>query len=132
MTAIRCLLLAALVLLAGCRDVEGVYEPSCIAFAGETITLREGRYEWDRFTDERRLAEDGSVIDPYPDFPRNGNYRVDDQRVELSPAEGGPVESRFLVARDGDLYLVDAPTRDRLEQGEALPDCALRRREFER
>ena len=51
----------------GCVSSEGRYSPDCIAFAGDTIELADGRFEWDKFTDQVRMDDNGKVtIDNRP------------------------------------------------------------------
>src|SRR5210317_1448403 len=54
-------LLCSLAVAAGCAadtNIAGTYEPSCIAFEGNTIELSDNRFTWDKFTDEVRIEED--------------------------------------------------------------------------
>lgn len=115
-----------LLALAGCNSLDGRFEPSCIAFAGERIALSNGRFEWQRFTDERRIDENGNVIEPFPDYPKRGDYSVIDGRVEFRTDDGERLEDRYLVERPDGLYLLAPAAYDAFTAGEALPDCALR------
>lgn len=126
MTSKRLTLVPLLLALAGCNSLDGRFEPSCIAFAGERIELSNGRFEWQRFTDERRIGEDGKVIEPFPDYPKRGDYRIVDGRVEFRTDDGERLEDRYLVERPDGLYLLDAAAREALAAGEELPHCALR------
>lgn len=126
MTLSSRLLLLALLGLSGCRQLDGAFEPSCIAFAGERVTFASGRFEWDRFTDERRLDDDGNVVDPFPDYPKSGDYRLDGNRVEFFTDDGERLATRYLLERDDGLYLLEAEQREAVSKGRPLPECALR------
>ena len=105
MPAVECIAL----LLCACASIEGGYSPDCIAFAGNTIDLTRGRFEWDRFTDEVRVDDDGSVIDAFPDYPKQGRYRVDGDRV-LMTSDAGEALAVLHVVRSADrtyLYTED-------------------------
>jgi len=125
-TASRAAMLAGLVvLLAGCRDIEGEYLPGCTAFAGSRIELADGRYSWDRFTDARRIDADGNVVDPYPNFPKTGAYERDGPAVRLLDADGGQAGIWFLHRTDDGLLLLDEAQQKAWEQEGGFPDCPL-------
>lgn len=121
------ILLPALLWVAACNDqpLEGEFGPSCIAFAGDRVTFANGRFEWDRFTDERRVDDDGNMLDPFPDYPRHGDFRVERNRVEFVPDDGERLAPRYLLERDGTLYLLERAQYEKVLAGGSLPDCAL-------
>lgn len=125
----RCIamLVPALLLLAGCANHEGRFEPSCMAFAGETIELRDGRFSWNRFTDEERISEDGARIDPYPDFPKSGSYTLKKDRVYLLVGGKTVDVERRLYDYNGDLYLLTPEQHDSVSSNARIPECALQR-----
>jgi len=126
MTSARLIVLPLLLSLAGCNSLDGWFTPSCIAFAGERIEMTNGRFEWQRFTDERRIDEDGNVIEPFPDYPKRGDYRVVDGRVEFRTDDGERLEDRYLVERPDGLYLLAPGAHEAFTAGEGLPECPLR------
>jgi len=126
MTPTRLTVIPLLLALAGCNSLDGWFTPSCVAFAGERIELSNGRFEWQRFTDERRIDQDGNVIDPLPDYPKRGDYRVVDGRVEFLSDEGIRLEDRYLVERSDGLYLLAPAAWEAFAAGGGLPDCPLR------
>lgn len=96
-------------LLAGCKSIDGTYYPGCIAYEGSKITLRDGQFVWDKFTDQVLLDEDGNVVNPFPGFPKKGSYRIDGHVVQLTFESDGAAESLHLHRRHGDiLVLTDA------------------------
>ena len=53
------------IILSGCpaSSMEGQFLPACPAYAGDSISLSNGRYEWDKFTDMVNVDADGSIVD---------------------------------------------------------------------
>ncbi|MEM8817247.1 MAG: hypothetical protein AAGE85_15590 [Pseudomonadota bacterium] len=113
----------------GCASVEGVFEPSCIAYAGDRIEFRNDRFEWSRFTDVRNIDRDGNEIDAFPDYPKAGTYKIDSATIEFVTDDGSALDDHFLLERNGDLYLLTREQHDAVTAGESMPDCALRRGE---
>ena len=74
---------ACLLILGGCAAYEGVYEPACIAYEGDRIELRNGKFYWEKFTDERKVDASRKLIQPCPDYPKQGSYDTFDNRIEL-------------------------------------------------
>ena len=103
------LLLTTMACVAGCAtdsEVAGTYAPSCVAFAGSTIELADNRFTWDKFTDEVRVDDDGNRIDPFPGFPVEGVYTVEDDVVRLVTDVGELAAELHLVQRPGQVYLL--------------------------
>ena len=102
------MVICATALLASCAaKIEGVFEPACIAYEGDRITMLDGRFEWRRFTDHVIVDDEGNRVDPFPGFPMSGTYEVRDERVSLLPDNGADASERYLLNHRGDLYLVD-------------------------
>ena len=96
-----------------------------MAFEGDVIKLEDGRFSWKRFTDERRVDEAGKVVEPFPDFPKTGTYRVAAGRLELVSDDNVRLEDWIIIERDGRRYLLTSKQhRVFLDDGE-LPKCAL-------
>lgn len=115
------------VLLVGCANTEGVFEPACIAYEGDKIELRDGRFEWHRFTDQREVDSNGNVIDPFPDYPKNGRYELQDGRVRFYADGGERLPDYFLHKQPDGSYLLTEEQRKSLLGGAEIPSCALRR-----
>ena len=115
-----------LFLITACAQQPVVFEPACVAYSGDRITVTGSRFEWDRFTDVRRVGEDGEIIDPFPNFPRTGQVRSSDGRIVLV-ADDGQELGRFVEYLDGGrrLWLTDDETRE-LQSGNGVPECVLR------
>ena len=126
MTIFRSALIVLAVLVAACASHDGLYEPACIAYEGDRIELKDGRFEWRRFTDERVVDKDGTVVKPFPGFPKLGTYSAKAGRLMLVTDEDVRLEDLFVVVRDEQHYLLTAGQHQAfLESGE-LPECALR------
>lgn len=119
------LLLGILGSIAACKSDEGVFLPDCIAYAGDSIELREGRFEWDRFTDEVEVDSAGNVIDQFPDYPRAGTYVVDGQRVVLVGEDGNVLARRYLVPVGERIYLMTSDEHSSWQSSGETPNCAL-------
>ena len=118
-------ILLAAMFLYGCMSYEGLYTPSCVAFAGSEIRLEDGRYVWNKFTDQVRVDQDGNKIDPFPGFPRRGEYDKQEYEITLLGADGAPVRTLFLFRLDGDTYLYTAEETAAYESTGERPSCPL-------
>ena len=126
MTTFRMISIALTLLLAACASHEGLYEPACIAYEGDRIELKDGRFEWHRFTDERVVESDGTVANPFPDFPKTGAYRISSGRLELITDKDLRLDDWFAVVHAKQRYLLTAGQHDTFLKSARLPDCALR------
>lgn len=126
MTLSRGLLIAFTLSLAACAGHEGVYQPACTAYEGDTLELDSGRFEWRRFTDERVVNQDGEVVAPFPGFPKSGTYTVSKGRLELVTDDNDRLQDWFIVESDAQRYLLDARQHDAFLATGALADCPLR------
>ncbi len=127
MTMWRLAISTLAVLLVGCSNHHGLFEPACLAVEGETIELRSDGFSWQRFTDEYRVDDDGEVIDPFPGFPKSGSYTLKKGRVYLHADDGTEAVERYLYKHSGDLYLLTLEHHNAVVGGAGMPDCALRR-----
>ncbi len=99
----------ALILLSGCQDdsINGKFLPDCPAYAGDSILLANGRYEWDKFTDAIAVDSQGNIIDEFPGHPQSGLYRVDGKRVSFQPDAGQAPPFVHIQPADGRIFLLD-------------------------
>ena len=121
-------LLTSLACFAGCAtnpDVAGTYVPSCVAFEGDTIELADGRFTWDKFTDEVEVDKAGNTVDPFPGFPVRGTYTVEDDVVSLVTNVGELAAELYLVHRPEQVYLLTKAEFDAWKSNGTVPDCAL-------
>lgn len=129
MRLIRFGILLALTVLTGCGStavaVDGSYEPSCTAFAGESISLRDGLYSWNKYTDARRIGPNGEVTDPYPDFPKTGAYGRDGTVIRLLDDNGVAMATWYLHEHQGRLALLNQDQQDAWSADGSYPDCML-------
>jgi hypothetical protein len=111
--------------ISACANHEGMYEPACIAYQGDKIELRDGRFTWQRYTDERTVDEAGNVVEPFPGFPKAGSYRVAADKLELVTEDNVRLDDWFIVEHAGKRYLLDAEQHKAFLDGGELPKCAL-------
>jgi hypothetical protein len=119
-------LIGLTLLFVACANHEGVYEPACIAYEGDTIEFRNGRFEWQRFTDQRTVDADGNIVKPFPAFPKTGTYSIEAGRLQLVTDDGVRLEDWFIVVRSGGRYLLTSAQYEVFRQSNELPGCALK------
>jgi hypothetical protein len=125
-TIFRPALILLTLLLAACASHEGLYEPACIAYEGDRIELKDGRFEWHRFTDERVVDNDGTIVNSFPDFPKSGTFRIASGRLEFVTDKDMRLDDWFVVVRAKQHYLLTASQHATFLKSDKLPDCALR------
>jgi len=112
--------------LVACANHEGQYEPACIAYEGDRIELKDGRFEWHRFTDQRTVDKSGNTVDPFPNFPKTGAYKFSDSRLLFSTSDGTSLDEWFVVTHAGDRYLLTPTQHNAFSESNEMPDCALK------
>lgn len=117
-------LLAAASLLGGCA-APVTYAPGCAAYAGDQITIDGQRYTWDKFTDTRRIDEDGNVIDPFPGYPREGRVELEGRVVRFLDESGELLAVRHVRKAGGKTYLLTPEAWQQVASGAAPEPCAL-------
>ena len=129
MSFLRISVFIASLILIGCRTVdeplEGSFAPACTAFAGDRMSLREGQYSWNKFTDEIRLGADGEPVDPYPDFPKTGAFEVEGNAVRLLDEGGSLFGTWYLHNREDQVLLLNQSQQDAWSTSGTYPDCPL-------
>jgi hypothetical protein len=119
---------AAASVLAGCKSLDGSYQPGCPAYAGDRVRLHAGAFEWDRFTDAVPVDADGNRVDPFPDYPKKGNYRLENGSLILTFADGS--ETTLYPDRHRErVYLLTETQADAWVATGRWDDCALVRSE---
>lgn len=118
--------LAALTaLLSGCVSHDGTYSPGCIAYAGSKITLSDGEFVWEKFTDEVVVNDDGEVVNQFPGYPLRGTYRINGQIVLMQSPDGEAMENMYLHRADDNSYLYTVQQFEQLKSSGETADCAL-------
>ncbi len=112
-------------LLTGCVSHDGTYAPSCTAFAGSEITLSDGSFVWEKFTDEVVVNDDGEAVDRFPGYPLRGSYRINGQTVRMTTGDGSAMDNMYLHRHEGNWYLYTAEQFEQWQATEAHDDCAL-------
>ncbi|RZV33879.1 MAG: hypothetical protein EX272_14010 [Chromatiales bacterium] len=127
MPNVRLLFVPALALLCACSSIDGLYAPACVAYEGDEIELIEGRFTWRRFTDERRVDEQGQPIDPFPGYPKQGIYEYRDPVLILTPDSDSENVGFFLMDEKSGVFLLTGAEKQRYDIDGQVPECALRR-----
>ncbi len=96
------------VLLFGCASHEGTYSPGCIAYAGSNISLSDGQFVWEKFTDSVVVDDAGNVVNQFPAYPMQGTYRIEGHALYLEVASGDSLATMYLQQHDGRYYLLTA------------------------
>ncbi|MGI9235933.1 MAG: hypothetical protein ACR2QZ_00965 [Woeseiaceae bacterium] len=126
MTFLRTILIVLSLSICACASQEGVYEPACIAYEGDRLELKGGRFEWQRFTDERMVGDDGDVVPPFPGYPKYGTYQITNGRLELRTDDNVELEDWIIVDQVGQRYMLDAKQHNVFLESGTMPECALR------
>ncbi len=113
------------VALSGCASHEGMYSPACVAFAGSKISLDDGRFVWERFTDSIVLDDAGGVVNQFPGYPKQGNYRIEGRTLFLESGSDEPAGEMHLRSENGHDYLLTAEQFAAWERSGEYAECAL-------
>ncbi len=113
------------VLLFGCVSHEGTYSPDCIAYAGSNISLTDGQFVWEKFTDAVVVDEDGEIVNQFPGYPMRGSYRIDGQTLYMESDAGEAMDKMYLHRRDNRQYLLTAEQFEAWQTTGKHADCAL-------
>ena len=117
--------IAAALLFAACASHDGMYSPSCVAYAGNNIELNGGHFTWEKFTDSVVVDDDGNVVNQFAGYPLSGNYRIDGESVFLESSSGEPVATMHLYQHEDRSYLLTTEQRQDWESTGKLAECAL-------
>ena len=109
----------------GCATHEGTYSPGCMAYAGSTISLNDGQFTWEKFTDEVTVDDGGEVINPFPGYPLHGSYRIEGQTVYMESDAGEVMDNLYLREHDRRYYLLTSKQREVAEKTGNFDECAL-------
>lgn len=119
------LIISATILLSGCVSHDGRYLPGCTAYAGNRITLNQGSFVWEKFTDAVVVDDDGNVVDQFPGYPLEGSYRIDGQTVQMEALSGESLETMYLQESGEQRYLLTAEEFASWQQEGTRHECAL-------
>lgn len=118
-------LLSAALLLIACVSHNGIYSPDCIAYSGDRIELDNGRFVWDKFTDQVVINDAGERVDRYPDYPVRGRYLADDARLRFLPETDVALPDLYLVERGRQHYLLTDEQYEHWQKSGSFANCAL-------
>ncbi len=113
------------VLLCACASNEGTYSPDCIAYEGSNVSLSDGKFVWEKFTDAVVVDDTGNAVNQFPAYPLQGTYRIEGQALYLEAASGESLATLFLQQHDNRYYLLTAEQFEAWEESGDNPVCAL-------
>lgn len=113
--------------LAACQtqSMDGHFAPSCSAYAGETLTINDGTFEWDKFTDEVVVDSAGNKADQFPQHPVTGTFSIDGQQLVFQSDAGIKPDVSHLVQSEENLYLLTDDELGQWSNDGSIPRCAL-------
>lgn len=118
-------LLLIAVTVSGCKSPDGIYTPGCAAYEGDTVELHDGRFEWDKFTDQVMLDDREQVIDQFPAYPKAGSFSVTDGAVRLVADDGSRLPEMYFIESNGRYYLLTQAQIAAWRATASVADCAL-------
>ena len=112
-------------LLFGCASHDGTYSPGCIAYEGSKISLNDGQFVWEKFTDSVAVDDDGNVKNQFPGYPMQGSYRIKGQMLSLDADSGESLANMYLQVYRKRIYLLTAEEFESWERTGTVGACAL-------
>jgi len=112
-------------LLFGCASHNGIYSPDCIAYEGSKISLSDGKFVWEKFTDSITVDDAGNVKNPFPGYPMQGSYRIKGQVLSLDSGGGESLAVMYLQEHRQRYYLLTAEEFESWERTGKVGACAL-------
>ena len=109
----------------GCASHEGTYSPSCIAYEGSNVSLSDGKFVWEKFTDSVVVDDAGKVVNQFPAYPMRGSYRIEGHTLYLEAASGESLANMYLRQRNERQYLLTAEQFEAWEKAGQAATCAL-------
>ena len=113
------------VLLFGCASHEGTYSPGCIAYEGSKVSLSNGQFVWEKFTDSVVVDDAGNVVNQFPAYPMQGTYRIEGHALYLTGASGESLANMYLQQHNERHYLLTAEQFEAWEKTGEDAACAL-------
>ena len=112
-------------LLFGCASHDGTYSPGCIAYEGNKISLSDGNFVWEKFTDSASVDDAGNVEDPFPGYPMQGSYRTKGQELSLNVSSGESPVYMYLQEYRKRVYLLTDEEFEIWKRTDTVGACAL-------
>ncbi len=113
------------VLLCACASYEGTYSPDCIAYEGSNVSLSDGKFVWEKFTDSVVVDDAGKVVNQFPAYPIRGSYRIEGHTLYLEAASGASLANMYLRQHNERQYLLTAEQFEAWEKTGHEVACAL-------
>jgi len=112
-------------LLFGCASHEGTYSPGCIAYEGNKITLSDGQFVWEKFTDSVAVDDAGNVKNPFPGYPMQGTYSIKGKALFLDAGSGESSVDMYLQEYRKSVYMLTVEEFETWERTGTIGACAL-------
>ncbi len=129
MSLLRVFSLSICLVLGACASQDGLYEPRCIAYEGDRVSLSEERFEWHKFTDQREIDKQGEIIDPFPGYPKAGTFENHAGRIAFHPDDGSIIADHFVVEYLDEWFLMPQTEHQQFLIENEISSCALRRKQ---
>ncbi len=111
--------------LSACASHEGTYSPDCVAYEGSNVSLSDGQFVWEKFTDSVVVDDAGNVVNQFPAYPKQGTYRIAGQTLYLEAASGELIANMYLQQRNDRHYLLTAAQFEAWQETGTDDACAL-------
>ena len=111
--------------LLACASHDVTYSPGCIAYEGSKISLGNGQFVWEKFTDSVAVDDAGNVKNPFPGYPLRGSYRIKGQVLSLDADSGRSLANMYLQEYRQRDYLLTAEEFETWERTGTVGACAL-------
>ena len=112
-------------LLFGCASHDGTYSPGCIAYEGSKISLSDGQFVWEKFTDSVAVDDAGNVEDPFPGYPLQGSYRTKGLELSLDVGSDESPVYMYLQEYRKRVYLLTDEEFETWKRTDTVGACAL-------
>ncbi len=112
-------------LLFGCASYDGTYSPGCIAYEGSKISLSDGQFVWEKFTDSVAVDDAGNVINPFPGYPMEGSYSIKGKALFLDAGSGESSVDMYLQEDRKRVYMLTVEEFEAWERTGTVGACAL-------
>jgi hypothetical protein len=102
-----------------------MYSPDCIAHEGSNVSLSDGQFVWEKYTDSVVVDDAGNVVNQFPGYPKQGSYHVEGHTLFLEAVSGESLANMYLQQRNDRHYLLTAAQFEAWQETGTDAACAL-------